>query len=291
MDKSTIYGLMGAFLLVLGAITFQGDLGLFLSLSSIFIVAGGVICVTIVNFSFYELKNAFKNLRDNLKNSEVDLRTDIELMNMFARKIRRGGMLAMEEDINNIEDTFLRNGFMYAMDGVKKETLIHILSDQLESAERMMEKSVRILASMAEYSPAFGMIGTVIGLILMLQNIQDPESLGVGLALALLTTLYGTILANMIFIPLSGKLDNLSEKQLTRKRMYKAAVISIIEEENPRIMENKLLNYLLPLERAEYLAYYDKNSFTQEREEQLYEKWKLYQNKPWQNLVADLAVG
>jgi len=291
VDKSTVFGMISAFSLVIGSILFQGELGLFLSLSSFFIVTGGVISVTVVNFRFKDLVGAFNSLSENLKSSDVDLRTDIELMNMFARKARRNGMLALEDDIHNISDPFLKNGFLYILDGFKKETLISILNDQLASAERTREKSVGILSSMASYSPAFGMIGTVIGLILMLQNIEDPESLGVGLAIALLTTLYGTILANMIFIPLSGKLDHLSEKQLTRKKMYIAAIISIIEEENPRIMENKMLNYLLPEERAEYLAYYDKEKFDKQREEKLYEKWKIYQDEPWQNLIADLATG
>jgi len=283
--------MIAAFVLVLSAIVFQGDLGLFISVSSFLIVIGGVLSVTVVNYSLGELKNAWVSLFENLKNSEIDLRTDIELMNMFARKVRRDGILAVEEDIQNIEDSFLRNGFMFVLDGMQKETLNSILNDQLENTERTMEKSVRILASMADYSPAFGMIGTVIGLILMLQNIQDPESLGIGLAIALLTTLYGTIFANMIFLPLSGKLDNLSEKHITKRQMYKAAIISIVDEENPRIMENKMLNFLPPSERAEYMAYFDKNSFDKNREEKIYEKWKNYQNKPWQNLVADLATG
>lgn len=246
--------------------------------------------VTIVNYSFDDLKNTFVSLLDNLKNSDMDLRTDIELINMFSRKARREGLLAMEQDIQLIDDPFLKNGMMYLLDGIKKDTLVSIMNDQMESAERSMEKSVNVLASMGEYAPAFGMIGTVIGLVLMLQNIQDPESLGVGLAIALITTLYGTILANMIFVPLSGKLEHLGEKQLTRKRLFKTAIISIKDEENPRIMENKLLNFLSPGERAAYLAYYDKENFDKKREDKLYNNWKDYQTMPWENLVENLAA-
>jgi len=290
VDKSTVFGLAGAFALVLSAIIFQGELGLFLSLSSILIVGGGVVMVTIVNYSFDDLKNTFVSLLDNLKNSDMDLRTDIELINMFSRKARREGLLAMEQDIQLIDDPFLKNGMMYLLDGIKKDTLVSIMNDQMESAERSMEKSVNVLASMGEYAPAFGMIGTVIGLVLMLQNIQDPESLGVGLAIALITTLYGTILANMIFVPLSGKLEHLGEKQLMRKRLFKTAIISIKDEENPRIMENKLLNFLSPGERAAYLAYYDKENFDKKREDKLYNNWKDYQTMPWENLVENLAA-
>jgi len=118
VDKSTVFGLAGAFALVLSAIIFQGELGLFLSFSSFLIVGGGVVMVTVVNYSFQDLKNTFASLLDNLKNSEMDLRTDIELINMFSRKARREGLLAMEQDIQLIDDPFLKNGMMYLLDGI-----------------------------------------------------------------------------------------------------------------------------------------------------------------------------
>ena len=155
----------------------------------------------------------------------------------------------------------------------------------------MLKKSVKIMLSMAEYSPAFGMIGTVIGLVLMLQNIADPESLGAGLAVALLTTLYGTISANMIFTPLGGKLAHLGERQIVRDEMFMSAILSIVDEENPRLMESKMLNYLLPNERAEYLAYFDTRSFDKKREDKLYENWKTSQQMPWTNLKVVLEAG
>ncbi|MEX0779602.1 MAG: MotA/TolQ/ExbB proton channel family protein [Balneolales bacterium] len=291
MDKSTIFGLLSALVVVFMAIATQGSLWVFLSLSSFLIVIGGVFSVTIVNFSYTEVIKTFESVYENLRNSKVDLRTDIELINMFARKARRDGMLALEDDLHKIDDSFLRNGLLSVMDGLKKETLLNILNDQLENAERVMERGIRVLGSMADYSPAFGMMGTVIGLVLMLQNIEDPESLGHGLAIALLTTLYGTLLANIFFLPLSGKLDTMSEKHLTRKRMFKSAIVSIIEEENPRIMEDKMLIYLVPAERAAYLAYYDKETFDKAREERLYENWDQYQNKSWQHLVENMAIG
>lgn len=291
MDKSTLYGLLAGFALVAGAILTQGDIMLFVSLSSLTIVGGGVVSSAIVNFSFKDVSNSLSFLLDTLTGNSTDLRTDIELMNMFARRARKEGMLALEEDIQNIEEPLLQSGLQYVLDGVNKDTLMRILDDQLASAERRLDKSVTILKSMAEYSPAFGMIGTVIGLILMLQNIQDPESLGAGLAVALLTTLYGTIFANMIFTPIAGKLQHMGEKEIIRKRMFMSAIVSIIEEENPRIMENKMLNFVSPEERAEYLTYFEKNSFDSKREERLYENWKQYQFEPWPNLRIALETG
>lgn len=291
MEKSTLFGLIGGFALVIGAIVSQGDFLLFLSLSSLVIVLGGAMSSTIVTYSFRAVQTTFTQLMEALKQKDADLRTDIELMNMFARKARREGLLALERDIANIDEPFLRTGLQYILDGVEKKPLLNILSDQLKSTERQLDESVKILASMGEYSPAFGMIGTVIGLILMLQNIQDPESLGAGLAVALLTTLYGTIFANMIFLPLSGKLNHLGEQSIIRKEMFNSAIISLIDEENPRIMENKMLNFVSPGKRAEYLAYYENETFNTQREEQLYANWEEFQFKSWQNLTIHLGTG
>lgn len=283
--------MLGGFTLVILAILTQGNLMLFMSFSSILIVGGGVFCSAIIHFSISEVRDSFSILMSTLTQSKTDLRTDIELMNMFVRKVRRDGILSLEEDIRNIDEPFLRTGMQYVLDGVNKETMLKILDDQLKSAERMLNKSVNVLSAMAEYSPAFGMIGTVIGLILMLQNIDDPESLGQGLAVALLTTLYGTMSANMIFTPIAGKLDHLGEKQLIRKEMFRSAIISLLDEENPRFMENKMLNFVTPLERAEYLAYYENQSFNKQREEKLYANWKEYQFISWQDLTGTLEAG
>lgn len=291
MDKSTIIGFVGGFSLVIGAILLQGEIGLFLSMSSLVIVGGGVFSSAFINYSIEDVKNTFAQLQDRLTAEDSDLRTDIELMNMFARKARREGLLRLEDDVMQLQNSYLKNGLQLAIDGTEKETLVVILQDQLESAKRNLDKSVSVLAAMAEYSPAFGMIGTVIGLILMLQNIQDPESLGAGLAVALLTTLYGTIFANMIFNPLSGKLDHLGEKQIIRNRMFKSAIISIVMEENPRLMENKMLNFVSPEQRSEYRQYYQDRGFNKARDEKLYANWTQYQNHPWQDLLTTLEAG
>jgi chemotaxis protein MotA len=291
MDRSTIFGLVGGFVLIVAAILMEGNLFIFISISSAIIVFGGILSSTVINFSLEEVQNTLSLLLNTLKQTKNDLRTDIEIMNMFARRARRDGMLALESDIDNIDEPFLSSGLQYLMDGMEKETMLKILADQLKSAERRLEKSVNVLAKMGEYAPAYGMIGTIIGLIFMLQNIDDPKSLGLGLSVALLTTFYGTILANLVFLPLSGKLNNLGEQQMIRKQMFEAAIISIIDKENPRIMENKMLNFVSPAERAEYRAYYQKKTFNTEREKKLYANWNEFQFESWQNLKMALESG
>lgn len=290
MDKSTIIGLVMGFTLVLGAIIFQGSISIFFSISSFVIVVGGIFSSSFSNYSIADVSKTFRLLFQTLPKSGADPRTDIEILTMFAKRIRKSGLLSVEEDVESISDEYLKNGMMLLIDGFEQETVKRILDNQLQSDQDLLDRSVQILAKMAEYAPAFGMIGTVIGLILMLQNISDPETLGVGLSIALLTTLYGTIMANMIFNPLSGKLDFVGSKQINRRRLYRMGIMCIIAEDNPRVMESKLINLLAPDERTEFISFYEKNRFGKQKDTLMLEGWKNYQDNSWQKIVQDLAA-
>ncbi|MCW9705371.1 motility protein A [Fodinibius salsisoli] len=290
LDRSTIIGFVSGFTLILMAIVLQGSLIVFASLSAFLIVAGGVLAATLVNYSYENIKYSFLTIGRMMGAKSVDLRTDMELMRMFAKKVRTKGLLVIDDEIGNIDNDFLQNGLQLAVDGYNKESLSNILDDEIQSQERQLSISVKVLDSMSEYSPAFGMIGTLIGMILMLQNIQDPESLGSGLAVALITTLYGTILANMVLGPLAGKLEYLSKLDLNRKEMFRVGILSMVEEENPRIMENKMLIYLAPKQRAEYKKFHEKLPYGTDREDRLFQKWPKYQSEEWEKLNEDLEV-
>lgn len=290
LDRSSVIGFVSGFTLILLAIVLQGSLMVFASMSSFLIVAGGVLAATMVNYNYENIKNSFQTIIKMMGLKSVDLRTDMELMRMFAKKARTDGILILDDEIPSIDNDFLKNGLQLAVDGYSQESLAHILDDEIQSQKRQLSISVKVLDSMSEYAPAFGMIGTLIGMILMLQNISDPESLGAGLAVALITTLYGTIFANMILGPLAGKLEYLSKLDLNRKEMFRVGILSMVEEENPRIMENKMLIYLEPKQRAEYKKYHDKLPYGTNRDEQLYQKWPSYQNEEWEKLNENLEV-
>lgn len=279
------------FSLIFGAIYLQGEVIVFFSLSSILIVCGGIVAATMVNFSFEDIKESFKTIIGMVRTKGVDLRTDMELMGMFSRRVRSDGLLVLDRDIPYIESPFLRNGLQLAVDGFSKESLEQILSDEIRSQERQVDISVRVLESMSEYAPAFGMIGTVIGLVLMLQNIDDPGRLAGGIGVALLTTLYGTIFANMFFGPLAGKLEYLSKLEINRKEMFKTAIISMVEGENPRIMEKKMLIYVEPKLRSEYIHYHEGIRINRQRDDKFYEFWIEQQNKEWGDLIEKLEAG
>jgi chemotaxis protein MotA len=148
-----------------------------------------------------------------------------------------------------------------------------------------------MLQSMATYAPAFGMIGTLIGLILMLGNLDESGDIGAGLSIALITTLYGTIFANLIFAPLSGKLEELSVKEINEKEMLKTAIISLSNGENPRILEKKMLTYVTPENRKEYARMYGDRGYSKQQEEKLYSHWLNQQKDKWENTLTDLQAG
>jgi len=291
LDRSTIFGFILGFSLIIAAIVLQGELGLFISLAAFLIVAGGIVAATMVNYSLDNIKDSFAAISRLIGATSVDLRTDMELLSMFSRRVRSEGLLVLDEDIKHIKNEFMENGLRLAVDGFKKESLDSILVDEIKGMERQSDISINVMNSMAEYSPAFGMIGTVIGMILMLQNIEDPQSLGAGLSIALITTLYGTIFANMIFGPLAGKMEYLNELDINRKQMIRVGILSMVEGENPRIMEKKMLIFLDPASRVEYTRYHEGLRISKERDEKFYKLWIEQQNKEWQDLKRVLETG
>lgn len=291
MDKSTFLGMVGGLSLIMVAIVSQGSLVNFLSVASLIIVLGGVFATSLINFSWEDLLTSIKTLQEALSENAKDFRTDIELMNMFSRKARREGLLKLEDDVEYMADPFLKDGLQLAIDGITKENLDNILEDQINSLKRRQQVCADMFEGMAEYAPAFGMIGTVIGLILMLQNISDPTSLGRGLSVALLTTLYGTVLGNMVFSPLAGKMRFLGNHEIAHREMLRAGIMSLVNEENPRIMENKMLSYVPPEKRAEYIAFYDDRPYDKQREERLYNNWISQQQTQWNDLLKALETG
>lgn len=291
LDRSTIIGLVSGFTLIILAIVTQGELGIFTSLSSILIVGGGIVSATMVNFSFENIKDSFKTMSSLMSAKPVDLRTDMELISMFARRVRTNGFLVLDTDIQHVQDLYLKNGLQLAVDGFKRESMDAILKDEIRLREKQVEISINVLESMATYAPAFGMIGTVVGMVLMLQNISDPEQLGAGLSVALLTTLYGAIIANMLLGPMAGKLEYLSELDLNRKEMFRTGILSMVDGENPRIMEKKMLIHVDPKGRAEYIKYHENLRISKERDEKLYKYWIEQQDKEWDDLKRILETG
>ena len=214
-------------------------------MASIFIVFGGVIASTIVSYPLDALKNLGKLMGNAFKLKKVDFQADIENIVKIANVARREGILALEESVSEMNDPFMQKGIMLIIDGSDPELVKSVLETELVFVRERHSSGQAILLQMSSFSPAYGMIGTLVGLINMLRKLDDPSSLGPSMAVALVTTFYGVVLANLLFTPLAKKLAAQSADECLRKEMVLEGILSIQDGENPRIIREKL-NAFLP---------------------------------------------
>ncbi|TNE73634.1 motility protein A [bacterium] len=291
MEKSSAIGIGAGLGLITLSILVEGGLGSFVSVSSMIIVLGGVLSACLVNYPMEDLLNAQRAIQKAFAGQKIDMIRHIEMFTIFSRRARRNGLLVLDEDIRYIEDPYLKSGMELAVDGISEDNLVKILNDEIDAVEKRHDLNYRILNSMATYSPAFGMIGTLIGLILMLRNLSDSGGIGQGLSVALITTFYGTIFANLIFAPLGGKLKEYSEKELNEKKMLRSGIIALANGENPRILEKKMLSYCSADEKSEYNRIFGTASINQQQEDKMYNHWINQQKEKWESTLTDLQAG
>jgi chemotaxis protein MotA len=255
MDIATIFGVFSAFALVITAISTGGGLSAFINIPSFMIVAGGTLGATFINYPLKDvLKVAaiLKNAVFQKKNTPQDW---IPVFVDFAKKARKEGVLSLEGEVANMRDPFLQKGIQMAVDGLEPQSIRDILETEIEFIRTRHRLGVDIFASMGAFSPAMGLIGTLIGLVHMLQSMQDPSSIGPAMAMALITTFYGALMANVLFLPISGKLKTRSEEELFVKELMMEGVMAVTKGDNPRIVEQKLHAFLAP--RFRQSAYKD----------------------------------
>lgn len=173
----------------------------------------------------------------------------IRLLVDLAQKARREGLLALDEEAEELDDYFLRKGLRLVVDGADPETVRQILDIEITFLEERHQSGQRIFDHLGAVAPAFGMVGTVIGLIIMLGNLDNPESIGPAMAVALITTFYGVVLANLIFLPIAGKLRVISDEEVLMREVMIEGILSIQAGENPYIVEQKLESFLAPDQR------------------------------------------
>lgn len=252
-DFATILGIVVAFALILTAIFLGGSPASFIDVRSVLIVIGGTLAVTTVCFSLSEIwrtgsvigKTLFHSIRDPA-DASVHVLT-------LAQKSRRHGVLALQEDLETLaSQPFLHKGLQLVVDGTPGEEVESIMRrDMLSTVQRHM-KSASVLRKAAEFAPAMGLIGTLIGLVQMLGNLDDPTTIGPSMAVALLTTFYGAVLANMVFIPLASKLERNSAQEELVNQVYLMGASSIGRQENPRRLEMMLNSVMPPSQRVQF---------------------------------------
>ena len=249
MDLSTVIGIIFAFALMIGAIMTGGPLTLFINIQGLMIVVGGTFGCILSNYSFKDVLGAFTILRTAFLHKETQYNKAIKQLIELSTKARKEGILSLQSHMTNINDDFLVKGIQMAVDGQEPESLKTMLYQEIEKLEERHEGGAEIFTTMAAYAPALGMIGTLIGLVQMLQTMDDPSTIGPAMAVALLTTFYGAVIANVMCIPVAGKLRLRSQSEVLLKTLITEGMDSIMAGENPRLMEQKLHAFIPPDQR------------------------------------------
>lgn len=246
MDIASIIGFVAGTVLILWAMSTGGSLMGFWDPPSIAITVGGTFAAVFINFPLSKIVGVMKILKQAFIGKVIDPSEVIGTLVKFAEKARREGLLALEDEAAQLTDPFLQKGLQLVVDGTDPELVRSILETELAFLEDRHKAGQGIFDSMAALAPAFGMIGTLIGLIQMLKNLDDPSAIGPGMAVALLTTFYGAMMANFVFIPISGKLKVKSAEEVLLKEVMIEGILSIQSGDNPRIVEEKLKAFLAP---------------------------------------------
>ena len=242
MDIATLIGIIGATFVIVGAIFLGGDIITFINLPSVVVVLGGTFMVTLMRVSLKQFLGSFKvglkAFLNRASNPEKVIEEAVEL----AKVARKEGMLALEG--KEITHPFLQKGINLCIDGHPPEVVQEMLAKDINLTIERHEVGVKMFKSIGDSAPAMGMIGTLIGLVQMMSNMEDPKLIGPAMAVALLTTLYGAIIANAFALPIAEKLRLVSHEERLNKHLVLESVSSIQAGINPRVMEELLLNFL-----------------------------------------------
>ncbi len=248
-DFGTLYGAFAAFGLVFVAIYLGGSFETFIDLKSVLIVLGGTIGATLINFPLEDFQKTLSTLKPaffpELSPPEVRLRKIITL----AMKVKTDGALALENDSYRESDPFLKKCLQLTVDGLKPDDIRRIMEIELGLQEDRHRRGAELFQTMGNVAPAMGLIGTLIGLVQMLQRLEDPAALGPAMAVAFVSTFYGATLSNIVFRPLAGKLRRRSQEEMLIKEMTMEGILSIANGTHPRLVEQHLLSFLPPEER------------------------------------------
>lgn len=244
MDLASIIGVVSGIGFVCVTILLGSGLGMFWNLPSVMVVVGGTLAATMIAYPLKDIltivKVTIKVFKFKIEKPEDIIAHLVEISN----KARKGGLLSIEGDIKDTNDPYLARALQMTVDGVKTADIAQIMQKKMALTRAEHKTGYAMYASMGAFAPAFGMVGTLIGLVQMLANLDDPSTIGPKMAVAMITTFYGAVLANLFFIPMSEKLQTRSSEEISNMNIIYEGVVSIREGEHPRLMEDKLNVYL-----------------------------------------------
>lgn len=241
-------GIVSGFILILWSIFTAGDLNNFLDVPSIVITVGGSFAALVISFPFKTLMTIPSMLKLLLVSPQDNRENLLILLSDMSRKARKDGLLALEDDIVSMDNEYLKTGMQLVIDGMEPDDIRSLMELRMDTVEKRHRSGQAVFLKWGELAPAYGMLGTLIGLIIMLAGLDDPSSIGSGMATALVTTFYGSLLANLLFIPIASNLGQQTDEEIFTCEMILDGILEIQAGTNPRLLEEKLFSYLAPKE-------------------------------------------
>jgi chemotaxis protein MotA len=245
MDLGTIIGLLLAFGGILGGQAMEGgSIGSIMQGTAALIVLAGTFGACMIQFPIGVFVTAMKSVTKAFFQTGADNKAIIAEIIQYANKARRQGIISLESDVEAIKDPFLKKALNMAVDGIEPKALRETMEVEMTNMEEEGELPIKFWEAAGGYSPTIGIIGAVLGLIHVMENLSDPDKLGGGIAVAFVATVYGVTMANVVYLPIAGKLKLRHKAFMTGKEIILAGVISILEGENPRLIEDKLKSFI-----------------------------------------------
>jgi chemotaxis protein MotA len=251
MDIATIVGVIAGLIVITSAILAGGGAKIFVDIPSLAITMGGMLCATLIHFSLPQFLGIFSIVKKTIVTKVPSPSELIKKMVNYAAINRRDGTLALEKELHSVSNPFFLKGLQMLIDGQEADKIRDHLELEIQYLQDRHSGGKKILEFMGAAAPAFGMIGTLIGLIQMLRNLDSPDSIGAGMAVALITTFYGAFAANLIFIPLAGKLGIYSKAEVTAMEMITEGICAISQGENPTAVREKMQAFVSHGKREE----------------------------------------
>lgn len=242
-DFMTPIGIIMGLALIYAAIVITGSFTgarIFISVSSILTVFGGLTASLLVNYSSEDFRAAINSIKETFYQEKQDISELVDLFIKLSTVARREGLLALDNKVDELEDPFIRKGILLTVDGLEAQQIREILSAEIVALEERKNVGINVIEKAGELSPAWGMVGTLIGLILMLLNLNDVSKIGPTMALALITTFYGSVLANLFFIPMAGKIRNRTDYEIYVKQIMIEGILGVQSGQNSKLLQDKL---------------------------------------------------
>lgn len=249
MDLGTIIGLFLVTVLMVGAMSLGVGIQAYIDFPSLLITVGGSISTLFIAFKLEQMRNIFKYLSIAFKPHQYNIPLLIKTIVEYAIKARRDGILSLEQNVNQEENDFLRKGLSMAVDGSEPDSIRELLEIDMEQSLSRHNGNAEVFDTWAGFAGSYGMLGTLIGLVAMLMNMSDPSSIGPAMAIALITTLYGSLIGNILGTPIANILKIRAQDEAMMKLLVIEGIISIQAGDNPRVLETKLLSFLPPSRR------------------------------------------